>query len=464
MSSAHELLRTLPSVDALVSSKAAEPLLVRHGHSQVVSAARAEISDIRLKITKGANTKIPDNESAWIKTISARLDLLAKPKVTRIINCTGVVIHTNLGRALLAQEAADAAHEAALSNINLEYRIDDGVRGDRDELTEELLQNLTGAEAACVVNNNAAAVFLVINTFSAGRECIISRGEQIEIGGSFRLPEVMVKSGCIVKEVGATNKTHLADYENAIGENTGLILKAHTSNYRVIGFTSAPELSDLATTASSKGVPLAVDLGSGTLIDLTRFGLPHEPTIQETYNAGAGIVTFSGDKLLGGPQAGIIVGQKKLIEAIDKNPIKRALRCDKVTLAALEQTLKLYLNPDEAIEKIPTLRYLARPINEIRKTAEEVAVLLSNYFDSIAEVSVINDVSQAGSGSLPEVDIPSHSVSIHHSQKSPNELARWFRGLAPPIVGRVESDIFRLDMRCIDSPVMIAESLPKTPA
>ncbi len=447
----NEQLRNIPSVDHLMNCAEMAPLLDRHGRAAILAQTRDVISEARGRILgDDGNSAETISDDEWIAMIKNRVEQQSASKVVKVINCSGIVIHTNLGRAQLADKAADAVRDSAVSNVNLEYDLSTGVRGDRDDLVEELICDITGAESATVVNNNAAAVLLVLNSLSDGQEALVSRGELVEIGGSFRLPEIMAKSGAVLKEVGTTNRTHLSDYENGIGADSGMILSVHTSNYKIIGFTSSPALVELKQLASANNLPLAVDLGAGALVDLQDLGLPHEPTVQETLNAGADLVTISGDKLLGGPQAGIIAGAKELVAMIKKNNLKRALRCDKMTLAALEATLRLYRDPQRAIEKIPSLRHLSRTVDNIRPVANRAAEIISKQFGSSAKISIIDDISRAGSGSLPEVDIPTLSVAIVHADMRPGRLAEWFRGLDIPIIGRVEDDLFRLDMRCID--------------
>ncbi|MDH5509801.1 MAG: L-seryl-tRNA(Sec) selenium transferase [Nitrospinota bacterium] len=441
-------LRSLPAVDSLLAMPKVATLVKDWGKKCVTQAARTAIEKARAAILKdGATT--PEN---WPEIIVKVIALDQEPTIRHVINLSGVVSHTNLGRARLAEEAVVAAAAAGASNVNLEYSLENGGRGERDTLVENLIVRLTGAEAATVVNNNAAAVLLALNTLAFGKKTIVSRGELIEIGGSFRLPEIMEKSGCHLAEVGTTNRTHLADYEKAIGPDTALVLRAHTSNFRVVGFTTKPELTELAVLCHQQGIPLMDDLGSGALIDLGDLGLPSEPTVEETISQGADIVTFSGDKLLGGPQAGIIAGRREYIDRIRGNPLKRALRPDKMILAALEATLRLYICPEVAAQHIPTLRHLSRPMVEVRRMAERAAAIIRGHFKLEAEVTVIDDICRAGSGALPEVDIPSASVAILHRKMNPNQLAAWFRGRRTPIIGRVERDLFRLDMRTMDEP------------
>lgn len=444
-------LRKLPSVDRLANHPSAAPLISEYGRERVVAVIRRVIESARNSILREENTLIPQDDAVWINRAAENISLSAQPRLVEVINCAGVINHTNLGRAQMAEVAAEAARMAALSTVNLEYDLEKGSRGDRDDLVEGLICDLTGAEAATVVNNNAAAVFLALNTLAFGKEAIVSRGELIEIGGSFRLPEIMAKSGCVLREVGATNRTHLYDYENAAGSATAVILRAHTSNYRIIGFTTQPSDMEIAEVARKRGLPFVVDLGSGAIIDLTRYGLPYEPTIRDTLKNGADIVTASGDKLLGGPQSGIIAGRKDLIAQIKKNHLKRALRCCKMTLSALEATLALYLNPEKAVKAVPTLRFLARSLDDVRATADAAARRISEMFGSSAEVFVIADTCQAGSGAMPETDMPSFSVAIRSGTTSPDELARLFRSRKPPVVGRVKDNLFRLDMRTVET-------------
>ncbi|HEX6319865.1 MAG TPA: L-seryl-tRNA(Sec) selenium transferase, partial [Burkholderiales bacterium] len=338
---------------------------------------------------------------------------------------------------------------AAREPVNLEYDLEGGRRGERDGHVEALLCRLTGAEAATVVNNNAAAVLLVLNTLAARKEVPVSRGELIEIGGSFRLPDIMARSGCRLREVGTTNRTHLADYAGALGPKTGLVLKVHTSNYAIEGFTAAASEKELAALCRERGLPLAVDLGSGTLVDLRRYGLPHEPTVQEALAHGADVVTFSGDKLLGGPQAGIIVGAKALIEKLRKNPLKRALRLDKVTLAALAAVLKLYLDPDRLAQRLPTLRLLSRPVEDIRQLALRIAPRLPR-------AEVIDCESQIGSGALPTQRLPSAGLAIRPGDA---RLAARFRALPIPVIGRLQDGAYILDLRCLEDETGFVDQL-----
>jgi len=375
---------------------------------------------------------------------------MLKPSLKKIVNASGVVLHTNLGRAILCDEAIEALTIAASYPVNLELGLENGERGDRDSHLEDVLCRLTGAEAATIVNNNAAAVFLTLNTLAETKEVIISRGELVEIGGSFRIPAVIQKSGCKLIEVGTTNRTHPSDYISAITPDTALFLKAHTSNYRVIGFTSSVDLKELVKIGRRYSIPVIEDLGSGSLVDLSQFGLPGEPQVRESINAGADVVTFSGDKLLGGPQAGIIVGKREYLQRINKNPLKRALRVDKLTIAALEATLKLYLQPEVLSKNLPTLKFLIRPVSEIVLVADEASRLLRQRLGKGYSVEIEDGESKIGSGSLPEEVIATKVISIVHKEIPPEKIFEMFLKNNPPILGRVRKEKFLLDMRMIE--------------
>ncbi len=443
-------LASLPSVDRLLRSAAAAPLLSVHGRSAVTLAVREVLGELRAAREAGLS------ETALLERIATRLDQEARPTLRPVFNLTGTVLHTNLGRALLPEAAIEAMVAVARAASNLEYDLADGRRGERDHHVEKLLCALTGAEAAAVVNNNAAAVLLVLNTLAQRKEVPTSRGELIEIGGSFRLPDIMARSGCRLREVGTTNRTHLADYAEAIGPKTGAVLKIHASNYSIEGFTAAVPEAELAQLCRSRGLPFIVDLGSGALVDLRRYGLPHEPTPAETLAQGADVVTFSGDKLLGGPQAGIIVGRSELVERMRKNPLKRALRVDKMTLAALAALLRIYTDPDRVAERIPTLRLLARPLAAIRTQAARVQPLLQAALKQTVEV--IDCQSQVGSGAAPTQRIASAGLAIRPGS---DRLAAAFRALPIPVIGRVQDGAFILDLRCLEDEAAFVAQLGK---
>lgn len=443
-------MRTIPSVDELVRSPGLKDVCRTLSQALVTEAAAVAIETVRAEILSGRRKALSGNELCAM--VMDRLNILTSPAMRRVINATGTVLHTNIGRAILAEQAADAVSLAARSYVNLEIDISTGERGERDSLVEGLLTRLTGAPAACVVNNNAAAVLLCLNTLAEGKEVVVSRGELIEIGGSFRLPEVIKKSGCIMREVGTTNMTHASDYVDAITPETAALFKAHTSNYTVVGFTAEVKLKQLVDIGLEHNLPVIEDLGSGTLVDLSRYGLPSEPMVSESIKAGAGLVLFSGDKLLGGPQAGIMVGKKALVDMVRKNPLKRALRADKLTLAALEATLRLYLNQDTLAQTLPTLRTLARPLDEIDTAAQEAARLLRARLGADFNVTVEDATSVAGGGSMPGRGLLTKAVAITHIKKGADEISRAFLANDPPILGRINKDRFLLDMRTVDRP------------
>jgi L-seryl-tRNA(Ser) seleniumtransferase len=441
---AQTAMARLPSVDRMLRWPLMAALIESHGRALVLDAVRAELAACR-----ASGELRPDEELA--AAVDARLKRLLAPSLRPVLNLTGTVLHTNLGRAPLPQEAIDAMVQVASGASNLEYNLASGKRGDRDSHLEEWLCRLTGAEAATVVNNNAAAVLLALNSLGARRECIVSRGELIEIGGSFRLPDIMARAGCRLREVGTTNRTHLHDYADAIGPATGLLMKAHTSNYRVEGFTAEADAARLGELAARHELPFVVDLGSGTLTDLTRYGLPPEPTPADALRQGAGIVTFSGDKLLGGPQAGIIVGRADLVARIRKNPMKRALRCDKLTIAALGAVLRLYGDPDRLAQKVPALRLLARPAPEIEAQALRLLPALAQWAGQRALVDVVPVLSQIGSGSLPVDLLPSFALRLRpRAGQGAQQMAAALRSLPLPVIGRIADKALLLDLRCLD--------------
>jgi L-seryl-tRNA(Ser) seleniumtransferase len=434
-----------------MDSPALRALAEVHGRGPVLAAARAELASRRAADPAEAFDRVHFEDRC-----RAVLEALATPHLKPVFNLTGTVLHTNLGRALAPPEAVQAVVEAMSRPVNLEYDLGDGQRGDRDDHIEGLLLELTGADAATAVNNNAAAVLLVLSTLASGKEVLVSRGELIEIGGAFRIPDIMRRAGARLVEVGTTNRTHLRDYAEAITPRTALVMKVHTSNYAVQGFTAAVPEADLAGLCRERGIPFAVDLGSGTLVDLTRWGLPAEPTPALAVAHGAQLVTFSGDKLLGGPQAGLIVGDKSLVARVKRNPLKRALRLDKMTIAALEAVLKLYRDPDRLAQRLPSLRLLTRSAHDIRALAERLAPQLTLALGERATVQVLPCRSQIGSGSLPVARLESACLAIGapaHMRRAggfPDRLAQAFRALPVPVIGRVEDGQFRLDLRCLE--------------
>jgi L-seryl-tRNA(Ser) seleniumtransferase len=438
-----------PSVDRLLDRSALRALIERHGRPSVVQTVREQLEALRAAALAGGF-----DMERFEQACRERLDARAAPQLKAVFNLSGTVLHTNLGRAVLPQEAIDAVAAVMRQPSNLEYDLARGRRGDRDDHVEGLLRELTGAEAATAVNNNAAAVLLMLNTLALGKEVPVSRGELIEIGGAFRLPDIMRRAGAKLVEVGTTNRTHLRDFAEAIGPDTAALMKVHTSNYVIEGFTASVAETELAALAREHGLPLAVDLGSGSLVDLSRWGLPPEPTPRKVLSSGANLVSFSGDKLLGGPQAGLIVGDHDLVARIKSNPLKRALRLDKMSLAALEAVLKLYRDPDRLTQRLPTLRALTRPVCEMNALAERIAPALRAALGSCAAVQVRACRSQIGSGSLPVDRLDSVCLSIGAAERGsggfPDKLAAAFRALPVPVIGRVEEGEFRLDLRCLD--------------
>jgi L-seryl-tRNA(Ser) seleniumtransferase len=441
------LLRELPSVDRLLNHARGAVLLSRYNHDYVAQKCREALDRLRAAIRQGSIRDLSDD--AILNQVEQRIAVESQPGHICVVNATGTILHTNLGRALLPQAAIDAMVAVAGNPINLEYDLVAGKRGKREETLEQLLIELTGAEAATVVNNNAAAVLLGLNSLAQGKEVIVSRGELIEIGGAFRIPEIMAKSGAILREVGATNRTHPADYENAINDNTALLLKVHTSNYKVVGFTAEVTLEQLVAIGKKNNLPVMEDLGSGALIDLSNYGLPKEPIVAERIQAGAAVVTFSGDKILGGPQAGLIVGKKELIGKMNKNHLQRALRCGKLTLAALEATLRRYRQSPNIVNEIPTLRAFTRPVDEMRSMGEALLPKLETTLGKEFHLSLTESTSQIGSGALPTEELPTLVVTIEHANISANAIAKRFRQANPPIIGRIEDERFLLDLRTI---------------
>lgn len=448
----------LPSVDKLLQHPVLQGLQAEFGRSSVTDAVRHVLEGLRQHLREGCLQAEQVQAHTLAAAVQSRLTERFAPRLKSVFNLTGTVLHTNLGRALLPQEAVDAVVEALTHPANLEYDLATGGRGDRDDLVEDLICTLTGAEAATVVNNNAAAVLLVLSTLAAQQEVVVSRGELVEIGGAFRIPDIMKRAGCQLVEVGTTNRTHAKDYAEAVTEHTALLMKVHTSNYEVTGFTKSVSDAEVTAIAHARGLGMVVDLGSGTLVDLRQWGLPHEVTVQETVAAGADVVTFSGDKLLGGPQAGIIVGKKALIAQIKKNPMKRALRVGKLTLAALEPTLRLYLHPEKLAERLTTLRLFTRPQADMQAQAESLAPTLQAALGSAWVVETAAMSSQIGSGALPVESLPSYGLKIYPAsgKQAGRQLmqleARW-RALPRAVIGRLHDDAMWLDLRCLEAPM-----------
>lgn len=443
------LYRALPSVD--VCLKALEPLFPAVPHAVLTEHCRALLDELRRDIREG---RVTSEEQLAMPALLTRLgnavNSAEQPKLKRVINGAGVVVHTNLGRSVLAKEAQEAVQLAASGYCNLEFDLSSGERGSRISLVEDLLCAITGAEAALVVNNNASAVLLMLDELCKGGEVVLSRGQLVEIGGSFRIPDVMARSGAVLREVGTTNRTHLADYESALSDQTRAILWVHPSNFRIIGFHSTVPARELSDFAHSRGLPLLEDLGSGSLIDLTPWGLHDEPTVPEVIRSGVDVVTFSGDKVLGGPQAGIIVGRKDFIDRMKRNQLLRALRCDKLTLAALEATLRLYRDKDTALRSIPTLRRLTMRADELATRAEALRSVLAEALDGRAELSLKADFSRVGGGSYPEQGIPTTLVCIRPQDCSAPELKERLLRVDIPVVGRLDGEYFMLDPRTIE--------------
>jgi L-seryl-tRNA(Ser) seleniumtransferase len=440
--------RELPSVNDVLQAPALQALAGEHGHERLVAAIRDELTAVRGRLRRGEALDGKVELQALAARVVDRLGRELLPKLRPVINATGIILHTNLGRAPIAEEAAKAAYEAARGYLNLELDLESGKRSSRPLAVREWLCRLTGAESATAVNNNAAATVIALRALCQGKEVIISRGQLIEIGGSFRIPDIMAVSGAILREVGTTNITRLADYEQAIGPNTAALMQVHTSNYRISGFTKTVALEDLVGLGKRRGLPVFDDIGSGALVDFSRFGFRGEPVARESIAAGADLVLFSGDKLLGGPQAGILAGRKELIGKIEKDPLMRAFRLDKMTLAALETTLRLYLHEERALQEIPGLRMLGTSLAELSGRAESLAKCLREV-EGLDGVRVREDVAFVGGGSLPDQAIKTHIVELEARALGDAELAHRLRTGTPAVVGRLRDGKLVLDLRTV---------------
>lgn len=453
----------IPSVDRLARLASVEALIAEHGRELVMQSIRATLQGYRELAALPESAAF--NEFRFVCECEERLREHTRSSLQPVFNLTGTVLHTNLGRALLPAVAVQAAAQAMTRPMNLEFDLSSGGRGERDEHVGDILCRLTGAESATVVNNNAAAVLLVLNTLALRKEVIVSRGELVEIGGGFRIPAVMSRAGCRLREVGTTNRTHARDYAEAIGQRTAAIMKVHTSNYAIQGFTASVAEGELAGLAHERSLPFLVDLGSGALIDLDELGLAHESTPRETIEAGADLVMFSGDKLLGGPQCGLIVGRRDLIDKVRANPLKRALRVDKVILAALEAVLRLYMNPKQLITDLPTLRMIRRPSDEIEASAHRILPAVATAVGPAVVATVEPCMSQIGSGSLPVDLLPSSGIALkpigRRARSAVEALSAAFRALPTPVIGRMRNGTLMLDLRCLDDEAAFIAQLPQ---
>ena len=441
-------LRRLPAISVILEDDRVKELAVSHPHMIIAEAASEVVQGIRETILREGNEGGTEQDlSAIVDKVISRVDEKSRPNLRKVINATGIVLHTNLGRSVLAKAAVQAINEIAGGYSNLELDLETGERGTRYSHVEELLCCLTGAEAGLVVNNNAAAVLLILNTLARGKEVVVSRGQMVEIGGSFRIPDVMAQSGAILVEVGSTNKTHLRDYERAVNDETALLLKVHTSNYKIVGFTAEVSGSDLAKLGQKKGLPVYEDLGSGTLIDFSKYGVSHEPTVHESVASGLDIVSCSGDKLFGGPQSGIIVGRREIIDKIKKNPLTRALRVDKFTLAAMEATLRMYSDEEKAVLEIPTINMITMPREELRARAKNLGARMRKRLGARVEIEITQGFSQVGGGALPEENIPTFLVSLNPKVMTVNALEERLRKMEPPVLARIQKDRLLFDPR-----------------
>ncbi|RLB18745.1 MAG: L-seryl-tRNA(Sec) selenium transferase [Deltaproteobacteria bacterium] len=447
-----ELFRKIPGVDRLLLDPRLEDVSSRHPRTLLLKAIHLTLDGLRETIVKGKDIREEDLEVDRVaEMVLKELERISRPSLRPVINATGVVVHTNLGRSLMAESVLRRFRPLSGGYSNLEYDLEQGKRGSRYVHVEDLLVELTGAEAAMVVNNNAAAVLICLDTLARGREVVVSRGQLVEIGGSFRIPDVMRKSGATMVEVGTTNKTHLSDYEQVIGPDTALLLKVHKSNFQVVGFTEDVPMTDLVELGKRYGIPVMEDLGSGCLVDLLKYGLVKEPTVQETLAQGADLVSFSGDKLLGGPQAGIIVGRKSIVDAIRKNQLNRALRIDKLTLLALEETLRLYRDEHTAVRLIPTLRMMLGTYRDMVRKAERLRKMIGNPGSRSFKIEMEDGNSRPGGGSLPLLELPTRLLCLVPGKRDAQFMERWLRAYDPPIIARVEKERVVLDVRTIQS-------------
>lgn len=455
------ILSSIPSVDELMKEKELERLTVLYSRTAVVEGIREYLGEYRKFVMSQKKDEEFDgiNDSDIIKGITEKIHELMRSNLVNVVNATGVVLHTNLGRSPLSGRMKDSLWNIAARYSNLEMNLELGERGSRYSHVEELICKLTGAQSAMVVNNNAAAVMLVLGTMSKGREVVVSRGQLVEIGGSFRVPDVMKQSGAVLIEVGTTNKTNISDYESAVNENTAALMKVHTSNYRILGFTSQVESEELAVLGRKLGLPVIEDLGSGLLMELTEYGLPHEPTVQQAVKAGMDVVTFSGDKMLGGPQAGIIVGKREYIDKMKKNPLTRAIRIDKLTLAALEGTLRLYMDKELALMEVPVLRMLTYDGEELSKRARRLGVRLKKSIGDMAAIGIEDEFSEVGGGSMPLHKMPTKVIAIKPKTVSLMVLEEKLREYKTPVIARIAKDRLILDIRTImDDEYKVVES------
>lgn len=452
MNRKQQILSSIPAVDELLKKEKIDELLFRYPRSIVVESIREYLAEYRqniLSLSDNEAESLAVPEDALVEGIQGKVHSVMSNKLINVVNASGIVIHTNLGRSILTEKAKEQLWSIASRYSNLEFELESGQRGSRYSHVEDLICKLTGAEAAMVVNNNAAAVMLVLSTLAKDREVVVSRGQLVEIGGSFRVPDVMAQSGAILREIGTTNKTHLVDYENAANENTALLMKVHTSNYKIMGFTEEVASEELAALGRKLELPVIEDLGSGVLLDLQKYGLPYEPTVQSAVKAGMDVVTFSGDKMLGGPQSGIIVGKREYIQKMRKNQLTRAFRIDKLTLAALESTLHLYLDEKTAVAEIPVLRMLTISIEGLHKKAKRLQKKLVKRLGDKCSITVINENSEVGGGSMPMHKLPTKAVAITSQLISIDALEREMRNYKVPVVARISKDRLIIDVRTV---------------